>query len=157
MSRDEVADAARPIVDYVGDVLGADRVPVWRGIVGAPVERPDGTLDTDVHAYTVGAQVMDVPVAEHAALVRRLRDTVVKQHWEVRDFRVREDTGTAFLVCVHPGTGFDVAVGSTHPATALAVLIETPAIAVPPRDEGPGIPTAPHSLDSLDRIRDILG
>ncbi|MCF2528613.1 hypothetical protein [Yinghuangia soli] len=162
MSEEEIAADARPLVDFVGEVLGPGREPVWRGMVGAPCTRPDGTSDPDVRAYTAGAQVMGVPVREHIGLLTRLHDRVAELHWDVTYFAAHQDTGTAALVCVDPRTGFELAVNSTKPPTAFAVLVNTPPTAVPAPEpvytpEPAPAPEPKPGPEPGGDIRDILG
>ncbi|MDI2129336.1 hypothetical protein [Yinghuangia seranimata] len=163
MSKSEVAETARPYVDFVAEVFGPGAVPTWRGIEGAPALRGDGTYDAHVYAYTAGAQAMDVPVAAHIALITRLRDACADQGWSITRFTTREDTGTAALVCAEPDTEYELAVNSTTPPTAIAILVNTPPFAVPddPEPEPPAPPQAPPPAPPAagpgPDIRGILG
>ncbi|GAA1409716.1 hypothetical protein GCM10009639_60170 [Kitasatospora putterlickiae] len=75
----------------------------------------------------------DTPDVRHAEVVRRARDRLLGDGFEVTDFRVRTDgTPRSLVAARHPGSRHQVSVRSGEGGDSLAFVVITPCLQEPP-------------------------
>lgn len=124
MQQTEAFQRVRDHAQAVGQMLGVDASGHETGVSAAPCLGPGGEPAPGGRYYAQGNY--QLPAAgEHAALLERLRDGWQGQGWTVKEFRMfNESEGT--ISAVSPQDGVEVALESSRPPTALALIIITP-------------------------------